>query len=183
MSKLYYTDEAEMLAHKAWETLQLSPPVDLYRVAESLSLNICEREFDDSIDGVYVRLPEGYSRIGLNNLYTKPMSRRRFTLAHEIGHHLLSRKVNPGRNLFFVDGSKTGSTLMEKACNRFAVLLLMPEMLIKEHHEQLARNPENRLAILSDRFGVSNWAMRRRLKEIGLQPTGYIGRKTGNWTD
>lgn len=172
-----------MLAHKAWDTLLLSPPVDLSRVAGSLGLHLCEKEFDDSIDGLYVRLPEGFARIGINNLYTKPMTRRRFTLAHEIGHHLLSRKINIGSKLFFVDGSKTGSSIMEKACNRFAVLLLMPEMLVKEHHEQLVHNPENRLAILSDRFGVSNWAMRRRLKEIGLQPTGYTGRRTGNWPE
>lgn len=173
MSEPYYIDEAQMLAYKAWNTLRLTPPADLYRVAQSLKLDVCEREFVDAIDGVYVRLPDGRGRIGLNSIYTKPISRRSFTFAHEIGHHLLSRRINPGKQLFFVDTSKQASSITEKACDRFAALLLMPEDLIRHHYSELEHNPENRLSILAERFGVSAWAMRRRLRELGLQVSFY----------
>lgn len=173
MSKLYFSTEAEMLTHKAWESLRLSPPVDLYAVAKSLKIEVAEREFDESIDGIYVRLPSGYARVGLNTIYTKPLSRRRFTFAHEIGHHLFSRNLSPGKQIFFVDGKKTVISQIEKSCNLFAVSLLMPAPLLKQHYDQLSYNTENRLSVLAERFGVSNWALRRRLRELGLQVSDF----------
>jgi len=165
---LHFGDEQERLAHKAWEGLGLAPPADLDRVAEKLGIRVHEREFVEQIDGFYMRIPGGPPVIAINTSYTKPLARRRFTLAHEIGHHLMAREVQPGKRLFFFDTASTRRTIVERACDRFAVNLLMPEELIREHYDQLSANPENRAAILADRFGVSYQALYRRLRELGL---------------
>ena len=162
-----------MFAHKAWETLKLVPPVDLNAVAGRLGIEVCEREFVGEVDGLYLRLPDAPPVIAINNLYTKPPSRKRFTLAHEIGHHLLGHRTAPGTRLFFFDTSRTGRSLVERACDRFAALLLMPEDWVRRFHEDLSFNKENRVRIMAERFGVSAWAMRRRLKELDLQVGAY----------
>lgn len=169
MSKLHFEDEAALYAHKAWQTLKLEPPADLARVAGRLGIEVHEREFVEEIDGLYIRMVDAPPVIAINTAYFKPLVRRRFTLAHEIGHHLLMRKINPDSRLFFLDTARAGRSMMERACDRFAVLLLMPEELIRVHHAELAHNAEQRVRIMSDRFAVSAWAMRRRLKELGLQ--------------
>ena len=169
MSGLHFEDEAELFAHKAWKTLQLEPPCDLGKVAARLKIVVEEREFCPEVDGVYLRLPEAPPVIAVNTSYVKPPTRRRFTLAHEIGHHLLTRRISPQSRLFFFDTSKTRPTMMERACDRFATLLLMPEELVRRYHDELAANEGKRVAVMASRFGVSAWALRRRLKELGLQ--------------
>lgn len=168
MTKLHFEDEAELLAHKAWESLGLRPPADLLVVAARLGVRVEERPFVDEIDGVYLRLPGASPVIAINNAYTKPLARRRFTLAHEIGHHLLGRRLASNQRQFFFDTAKTRRTLLERACDRFAALLLMPESLVRQYHAELVFNPSKRVSVMSERFGVSGWAMRRRLRELGL---------------
>ena len=125
------------------------------------------------IHGLMKRLPLPHKLappiIAVNNSYLKPPGRQRFTAAHEIGHHLLRKRISPDQNrLFFVDSANTRKTLLERGCDRFAALLLMPEQLVRQWFEELAGNPENRVAIMAERFGVSHSAMRMRLREIHL---------------
>ena len=168
MTTLRFGDEAELFAHKAWQTLKLEPPADLEKVAARLKIVIEQREFVGEVDGVYLRLPGAPPVIAINNSYTKSPARRRFTLAHEIGHHLLTRRISPGRRLFFFDTATTRPNMMERACDRFAALLLMPEDLSRRFYEELSSNESKRVAIMANRFGVSAWALRRRLRELGL---------------
>ena len=164
-----FEEEAAYFARRAWESLKLSLPVELERVADKLGIVVSERDFDESIDGLYLRLPGAPPVIAVNTSYVKPPTRRRFTLAHEIGHHLLNRDTNTDTRLFFFDTLSTRRTLIERACDRFAVLLLMPEDLVRAHYAELEHNPGKRIAVMAERFGVSTWALRRRLRELGLQ--------------
>lgn len=170
MARVHFEDEAELFAHKAWQTLGLTPPADLGAVAARLGVEVHEREFVEEVDGLYLRLPDAPPVIAINSVYTKPLARRRFTLAHELGHHLLTRRLSPGKRLFFFDTSRTARTLMERSCDRFAALLLMPEELVRMHYDELSHNPGQRVGIMAGRFGVSVWALRRRLRELGLAP-------------
>ena len=168
MARLHFEDEAELFAYKAWETLQLEAPVDLNRVAARLGIEVIEREFVEEVDGVYLRIPGAPPIIGINKCYLKPLSRRRFTLAHEIGHHLLGHRVASSSKLFFFDAAGTRRTMMERACDRFAAFLLMPKALMEQYYQELSHNSEQRINIMADRFGVSAWALKRRLSELGL---------------
>lgn len=166
--KLHFEDAAEMFAHKAWEKLGLEAPADVMKVADRLGIEIHEREFSEEIDGVYIRLPGAPPVIAVNSCYTKPPTRKRFTIAHEIGHHLLSRGVKADARFCIFDTPNTRRTLIERACDKFAAHLLMPEELVRRFYEELVHNPRQRVAIMAERFEVSAWAMRRRLREIGM---------------
>jgi len=168
VSRLHFEDEAELFAGKAWKTLKLEPPCDLDKVAARLQIVVEEREFCPEVDGMYLRLPGAPPVIALNTSYVMPPVRRRFTLAHEIGHHLLTRRINPDSRLFFFETSGTRRTVLERACDRFAALLLMPEESVRQYHAELAGNETKRVAVMASRFGVSAWAMRRRLRELDL---------------
>jgi len=168
MARLYFMDDAERFAYKAWESLHLEPPADVGRVADRLGIHLYREEFVREIDGLYLRIPDAPPVIAVNSSYLKPLGRQRFTAAHEIGHHLLCPPAAARARLFYIDGIKTRKTVLERACDRFAALLLMPQHIVKQWFEELAANRENRVAIMAARFGVSAWAMRVRLRELGL---------------
>lgn len=161
-------DDVERYAHQAWESLKLEPPVDVDKVACRLGIDIYREEFVEQIDGLYLRMPDAPPVIAVNSSYLKPPGRQRFTAAHEIGHHLLCSRVIPKTRLFYIDSVETRKTRLERLCDRFAALLLMPEPLVRQWYDELAANAENRVAIMSERFGVSAWAMRVRLRELEL---------------
>ena len=91
-------------------------------------------------------------------------ARRRFTVAHEVGHHLLHsdgaavlcRPVD-------VVGADTGEKARERQANRFAAELLMPEPLVREHADRDGPDP----IALAARFEVSDIAMGFRLVNLG----------------
>ena len=169
MPRPFFVDEAERFARSAWESLKLETPVDIHRVAKKLGIDIYYEPFIEQIDGFYLLMPDAPPVIAVNNHYVKPLGRQRFTAAHEIAHHLFRSRVSPKQTkLFFIDGAETRKTILERACDRFAVLLLMPEELIRQHFTELESNPEKRVSILAERFGVSPTAMRSRLRELKL---------------
>ena len=77
MPGIHFEDEAQMFAYKAWDTLKLEPPCNLDIVAQRLGLEIHTREFEEGIDGIYLRLPGAPPIIAINNLYVKPHARKR----------------------------------------------------------------------------------------------------------
>lgn len=89
--------------------------------------------------------------------------RQRFTIAHEIGHHVHGDLDAP-RDTTEQFSARTRDP-KEVAANRFAAALLMPAALVK--HMVLEQRVNN-LSRLAQTFGVSTAAMEFRLKAIGL---------------
>jgi hypothetical protein len=103
--------------------------------------------------------------------------RRRFTIAHEIGHLLLH--VPASREVYFdrpgdireLDEGEAGEEVpelsrREREANVFARELLMPETLVNEQAHATGFN----LPALAERFEVSVPAMRLRLRLLKLLP-------------
>lgn len=87
--------------------------------------------------------------------------RRRFTIAHEIGHFLL----HPG----LVSPQRSGPVnaemqRLEREADAFAAELLMPEHLLRQAVYEMGADAGR----LADRFEVSEAAMRVRLRRLGL---------------
>ncbi|QHC91827.1 ImmA/IrrE family metallo-endopeptidase [Pseudomonas chlororaphis] len=89
--------------------------------------------------------------------------RQRFTIAHEIGHHVHGDLDAP-RDTTEQFSARTRDP-KEVAANRFAAALLMPAALVKHMVLEQRVTDLSRLALT---FGVSTAAMEFRLKAIGL---------------
>lgn len=105
--------------------------------------------------------------------------RRRFTIAHEVGHWRLH--VRAGAALVFdrpediaeiraPGGDRSKLARREAEANAFARELLMPEQLVREQAAETGCN----LPALAERFEVSVPAMRLRLRLLGLLPVGMM---------
>lgn len=90
-------------------------PVDLVRLARHVGVGRI-RELDIRLDGQLVELGDGSYEVILSR--NAPQTRRRFTLAHEIGHLLVAAHENASMSC--------GDGATEELCNRVAAELLMP---------------------------------------------------------
>ncbi|MEV0168779.1 ImmA/IrrE family metallo-endopeptidase [Nonomuraea fuscirosea] len=141
---------------------------------ELLGAIVIERSMAPDVSGMLVREPNRVV-IGVNEDHAP--GRRRFTVAHEIGHLLLHK----GRSLIMdtdvrVNFRDTVSSLAtdreEIEANRFAAALLMSEHLIRQEIASKGFDTANELVeLLADRFAVSRQAMNYRLVNLGIIPT------------
>jgi hypothetical protein len=99
--------------------------------------------------------------------------RRRFTIAHELGHWRL-HAAGPDAQARFCRSDEVGGdpaqlahlAELEREANRFAAALLMPEALVRE----LAAATRLSIPLMARRFGVSAPAMQVRLQTLSLLP-------------
>ena len=158
-----------------------SPPVDVDRLAEEvLALDVQEHAdlralLEDApasaLSGLL--LPdEGRIYVDATEAARSP-GRRRFTVAHELGHWHLHRHGKGAHTRFCrpedIGGARDElrlSRAIEAEANRFAAALLMPESTLR----RVA--PELRFSVpaLARQFGVSAIAMQVRLEVLDLLP-------------
>ncbi|AYF97187.1 XRE family transcriptional regulator [Protaetiibacter intestinalis] len=164
----WFVDEGEAMAK--WALEQLNPDVLLTSTVELVSA--VEEAFGVDIANS-TELPVGFDGLSFQNdhlrlillLTTENWTRRRFTLAHELGHVLwadardyaLAEELRPG-----IDNSHK-----EKRANAFAAAFLMPESLIEQEvaGEKVTVELFHRLIL---RFKVSPSSMAVRLNKLGL---------------
>jgi Zn-dependent peptidase ImmA (M78 family) len=166
----------EAAATKAKEVLQKSkiskPPVDVERLARLAGLRVVEEQLDSEISGMLYR--EGSRAVILVNQGDAPV-RRRFSIAHELGHYYLheSSSVFVDRRVRFRDSnSSQGTNLEEIEANNFAAELLMPEPFVLQEAVRLRGrrfpfNDEDLIEELAKIFYVSRQAMEVRLANLG----------------
>jgi len=153
----------------------LHPPVDVRNIAKSLSISIAEApNKDDGMSGLILR-SDGKTLIGVNASHHE--NRKRFTIAHELGHFKLHDKgvfVDHEKNFHVKFRSKhTGFDPEESEANAFAAELLMPEEWIKSDFETLKNSfstlgIEGIIDVLTKKYEVSSEAMRIRLDCLSL---------------
>ncbi|ROR90939.1 ImmA/IrrE family metallo-endopeptidase [Nocardioides aurantiacus] len=147
------------------------PPVDVYELARQLEVAVVETTMGKDVSGMLIR-DHGALTVGLNKRQVD--KRKRFTLAHELGHLVLHR----GRPLI-VDSSirynlrdstsATATNREEIEANRFAAALLMPEDAVRKAVQATqATTPEELQRKLGRIFEVSTEAMGYRLMNLGI---------------
>lgn len=120
---------AKTLAQKIIKDIKISKaPVSLQQVIEHFQkkykLDVKKITIGEKVSGLLVVCKEvdaEYATIGFNGAH--PWCRRRFTIAHEIGHLLLEHGCNKNTD----DGS-----VNETEANQFAAELLVPTLFIKK---------------------------------------------------
>ena len=113
------------------------PPVDLRVVTASCGLKYEEVDyFPDDVDALIVTTEDGSVAVVNRNQST---TRRRFSLAHELGHFVLHRDGSVVEETVSIDSpptgneENTGSSIAEREANLFAGELLVPLEFLKEH--------------------------------------------------
>ena len=137
--------------------------------------------------------------IVLDNYLKQPsqFNRKRFTLAHELGHIIKNRMIN-GKDARYhyvgtvmiadKEAAHEQMSVYEVEANHFAASLLMPERLVavavreiygkekivKYIHDILGGEDVKNVQRMADRFGVCYTAMYIRLKELGFITEGAL---------
>lgn len=144
---------AEMVLDGLGESATL--PLEMESLISLYGIKLEEAPLTRTIGGIYYPLP-GCPVIVINSLLDS--RRRRFTLAHELFHHL-DHAIAPIKKSprFFMENKSA-----ERNANAFAGALLMPSNAVA----LLARS-KNR-SELCDIFGVSRQALDIRLKGMGF---------------
>lgn len=174
------TKNPELAARKILRVLGLNKaPISLDLIVRKLGIRLAEEPFDEELSGVLIK-GGGAVAIGVNSEHHE--NRKRFTIAHEIGHYLLD---HPGE--MFIDKtlrqkavvvrrdgrSSEGTDKHEIEANRFAAELLMPSNIIEEEvRKRLSKSKtpsaDDLVSDMAALFRVSTQAMEIRLVNLGF---------------
>lgn len=145
-----------------------APPVDVEELASSLC-RLRVRRGDDLASVAGVAEGTRLSGVLIPRLWEiwvrrdEPAARCRFTIAHEIGHHVLH---SDGATVMCrptdVEQAEGSARVREREANMFAAELIMPEALVREYADRDGADP----FALSERFAVSSLAMAFRLVSL-----------------
>lgn len=154
------------------------PRVDVEAVAKALGLPVHYDDLGDpSVSGLLVSHGEDTA------IFIKQDDapvRRRFSIAHEIGHHVLGHQFEDGQHVHVDRGhiitprdsrSSTGEDPQEVEANQFAAALLMPQDIIRARAGAVTKSGplrDDHVAQLAREFEVSEQAMTIRLTTLGL---------------
>ncbi|OJW71572.1 MULTISPECIES: ImmA/IrrE family metallo-endopeptidase [unclassified Spirosoma] len=168
----------ELATQVLMETGCYRTPVDVNLIAAKKGVNISPYDFGEDVTGVLI-LEGDKATIGVNKNNNNNDQRRRFTIAHELGHFILQHQ----RSGVFVDTptqyftilyrdskSSTGEHLQEREANAFAAALLMPEKLVMNYlnNTKFDFKKDDIIQLLAKEFDVNPQAMSFRLSNLGL---------------
>ena len=153
--------EPETVASQVLDvTGQHRPPTDVRAILRKWSqLSVVETDLDG--DGFFIDLGEVGGEIFVKK--DKSESRKRFTLAHELGHYLLLSHIR----------MKVEKKEMENWCNRFASELLVPKTMLSQHLKSGGmKRLTDRICEGPNVFGVSEQAF--CLRAVRLFPLSIL---------
>ncbi|WP_081236373.1 ImmA/IrrE family metallo-endopeptidase [Streptomyces viridosporus] len=148
-----------------------APPVDPFALAEHLGVLVVPQHMDDDVSGMLLR-KDGACVIGVNQAHS--FERRRFTVAHELGH----LRLHEGRPLILDTDARVNyrnavssmaTDREEIDANRFAAALLAPEDMVRRAAQHISfRTTDDLVRVLAKRFQLSEMAMTYRLMNLGI---------------
>jgi Zn-dependent peptidase ImmA (M78 family) len=155
--KIKSQTDIELAVRKLRESWNLGdgPISNLLELLEDKGIRVCEVDVSDQFDGLSGFIGN-IPVIILNTRFV--LDRKRFTVAHELGHILLS----------FSDDSPK---LKEKNCHAFAGAFLLPKnVVLRELRSARHRITEWELKKLKGIYGISMWAVMARARSLGIIP-------------
>lgn len=167
IEKKQFIEPAKTDARRVLEEYNVSPPVDLHKLAKEMKIKIHYRSLPANCDGWTVALlPNNLNVEHLILVNSRKLAvRQRFTIAHEIGHIVLNhcdRKPNAPLFKHFQITLKDNFEF-ERDADIFASELLMPT----PHLLKLIKIDKVKdIKRLSDFYQVSKQAMEIKLEEI-----------------
>jgi len=140
-------------------------PLDVVGVAEKFGIRVKEVSLEDDLSGILYKNEEKDSWVMQVN-EDHHLNRRRYTIAHELGHFCLHRHLKQYfEDKIFFRGNDPSKT--EWQANDFASAILMPEQKFRGE----VRSGKRKVDELAKEFQVSTLALRIRAKSLGM--TGH----------
>ena len=142
-------------------------PVDVVKIAKLNSIKVYEGNLDKSVSGaIRYNKEKNYFEILVNKNDTR--QRKRFTIAHEIGHFFLHKEILMSDEIhidimYRMPNEDEEQKRREKDVDYFAGALLMNKTLLTKMY-----NENNTITELAEIFDVSVSAMTVRLDILGL---------------
>jgi Zn-dependent peptidase ImmA (M78 family) len=149
------------------------PAVSVDDIAQSLGLRIAVMSLNEDLSGLLITQPGKQPTIIVEARHS--LERRRFTIAHEIGHYFLRHhELRPGHihadRTFTYRSARAslGIDPVEVEANQFAAALLMPTRLVQSAILSLGIDPhfDDDIQLLADTFKVRVQAMSNRLTTL-----------------
>lgn len=142
-------------------------PVDVRKIAGRLGIDIVEMSTDSWFYGMLTRYHDD-CYIVINKMM--PESRKRFAIAHEIGHYKLhiddlGYQRSPDKEHY------------HREADVFALELCIPTSLLKQE----AYSWYNDHKFLADMFNVSEALMVKKMEDLELIPKGKFSWNYANW--
>jgi Zn-dependent peptidase ImmA (M78 family) len=147
------------------ENFVLEPPVDVYEIARNAGIKIVEDIFPDDFENVsgFINIEDDLPVMYVNA--DEPENRRKFTVAHELGHWVLHedaiREDSRRAVLFRVALGQANKDPLEKEANAFAAELLVPTEFFERVKGDKSQNE------LADVFKVSAEVIGYRMVDLG----------------
>ena len=148
-------------------------PINIEEIARLRGLEVIAYPLGEDVSGL-LAIKNGKGTIGYKQ--DEPKVRRRFTIAHELGHYELHREKS---DLFvdkqFIYRSRNSTNtpvnqIMEQEANAFASAILMPTDFVRVEVSKIEIDlgSEEAMKTLAKIFEVSTTAMSLRISGLGL---------------
>jgi Zn-dependent peptidase ImmA (M78 family) len=166
--KIYNNDTIERLAETVLEYtgFDINSKIDIVQIANFLGLNVYEKILENTSG--YIKIEDKNRNIYINSLDSN--KRKRFTIAHEIGHYLLHRAlIEHNCDTLYRNTNSLNRDMIEIQANRCAAALLMPRAQVQKYYTELSNATYyEKVARMAEYFNVSAQAMDVRLLSLGL---------------
>jgi Zn-dependent peptidase ImmA (M78 family) len=161
-----HADEQATKLHTEYATVYSARglPVPVDRIAEDL-LGLAVQEVE-ALDVSGMLIPADRAILVNAGEARRSPARRRFTIAHEIGHWVCHSQGAKPAERFCRDVGVAEGAGIEREANAFAAELLMPAEHVIEEADRLRMN----VLALATLFEVSRPAMQFRLINLGVLP-------------
>ena len=161
-------EDAEECANALRERWKLGfdPIPSMTGLLETQGIRVIEADLPERLDGLActVKLAHGHPDTEAVVVSSRAnVERRRFTLAHELGHRVIGGVSGPELKL-------------EKAMQRFAAAFLMPAEHLRAHVDGSRRFTYGELVRLKHFYGVSAAGMLIRLRDVGVLSAAAVAR-------
>lgn len=168
MATALYSDVANKLEKIAWtlreKTFQTDYYAEVILIARRLGLSVYDVAFENNSISGYIEIDEDIpqnNKICVNKSHCD--ERKRFTIAHEIGHYVLDHLNSDCKRYRRVDYDNGDNTAQESQANKFAAILLMPKDMVKEIWIKF-----HDIQIVAATFGVSVESASYRINNLKL---------------
>jgi len=146
-------------------------PVPVEVVCRKIGIDVEERSFYEDVSGVIYKKNNGRYYIDINRKHH--LFRKRFTIAHELGHFIKHKDVlDAEREILERRVARAYSAdehMRELEANEFAGRLLMPKILfLKRYNDYKDSKDKNAIYKFAVEFEVSTQAIAQRAYNLGL---------------